>query len=147
MYGELSSPSYCTGYNSSALFRSKTGIIALRLAEVQQPKTVATWSSRISLLAFSAKVGQSEAPSSTDGRELLAEHAAGRVDLLDGEQLGVPDGDLADGHGAGQRVEQADLDGVAGPPAGASLGGASPPHAVRAVASAATATPERRLNS
>jgi hypothetical protein len=37
----------------------------LRLAEVQPPKTTGTWSWSISFLDFSAKVGQSEAPSST----------------------------------------------------------------------------------
>ena len=46
---------------------SKTGSIALRLAEVQPPKTAATLSPVISFSAFSAKVGQSDAPSSTTG--------------------------------------------------------------------------------
>ena len=49
------------------MFFSKTGSIALRLAEVQPPKTVATLSTEISFWAFSANVGQSEAPSSTTG--------------------------------------------------------------------------------
>src|SRR5215468_5122466 len=71
MYGELSSPSYCTGYHSNALFRSKTGSIALRLAEVQPPNTAATLSWEISFCAFSANVGQSEAPSSTTGSSFL----------------------------------------------------------------------------
>jgi hypothetical protein len=35
----------------------------LRLTEVQQPKVTATLSCSVSCLAFSAKVGQSEAPS------------------------------------------------------------------------------------
>ena len=43
---------------------SKTGSIALRLAEVQPPKTAATQSLLISFWAFSAKVVGSEAPSS-----------------------------------------------------------------------------------
>ena len=47
-----------------------------------------------------------------DGLDLLAEHAAGVVDLLDGEQLGVADRDLADRHRAAQRVQDADLDAV-----------------------------------
>jgi hypothetical protein len=71
MYGELSSPSYCTGYHSSARLRSKTGSIALRLADVQPPKTVATLSWEMSFCAFSAKVGQSDAPSSTTGSIFL----------------------------------------------------------------------------
>lgn len=71
MYGELSSPSYWTGYHSSALRFSKTGSIALRLADVQPPKTVATLSCAMSLVAFSAKVGQSDAPSSTTGSSFL----------------------------------------------------------------------------
>src|SRR5438128_5892604 len=64
MSGELSRPSYCTGYHSRPRYCSKTGSIALRLAEVQPPKTVATLSTVRSFLAFSAKVGQSDAPSS-----------------------------------------------------------------------------------
>src|SRR5467141_2395673 len=63
MLGELSRPSYCTGYHSRPLYCWNTGSIALRLAEVQPPKTVATLSTVMSCLAFSAKVGQSEAPS------------------------------------------------------------------------------------
>src|SRR2546422_4457353 len=63
MSGELSRPSYCTGYQSRPLYCSNTGNIALRLAEVQPPKTVATLSTVMSCFAFSAKVGQSEAPS------------------------------------------------------------------------------------
>src|SRR2546423_8254454 len=63
MSGELSRPSYCTGYHSRPLYCSNTGSIALRLAEVQPPKTVATLSTVMSCLAFSANVGQSEAPS------------------------------------------------------------------------------------
>ena len=43
---------------------SKTGSMAFRLALVQPPNTTATSSFWISLRAFSAKVGQSEAPSS-----------------------------------------------------------------------------------
>ena len=45
-----------------------------------------------------------------DGLDLLAEHAAVGVDLLDGQQLGVVDRHLADRHRAAQRVEDADLD-------------------------------------
>src|SRR5437588_8276641 len=67
MSGDDSRPSYCTGYQSSAWFASTTGSTALRLAEVQQPKIAATLSLWISFLAFSANVGQSEAPSSTTG--------------------------------------------------------------------------------
>src|SRR5690606_2022151 len=67
MFGEASRPSYCTGYHSRALLPSNTGSTALRLAEVQQPKTVATWSWEMSFCAFSANVSQSEAPSSITG--------------------------------------------------------------------------------
>src|SRR5712691_10015772 len=56
MFGEASSPSYCTGYQSRPLSDSKT---------------VATWSFWISFLACSAKVGQSEAPSSMIGSIFL----------------------------------------------------------------------------
>src|SRR5947208_2695484 len=65
MYGDVSRPSYCTGYQSSALFFSNTGSMALRLADVHPPNVVATLSTEISFCAFSAKVGQSDAPSST----------------------------------------------------------------------------------
>jgi hypothetical protein len=68
---------------------SKTGSTALREAEVQQPITEATLSLTRSLRAFSAKVGQSEAPSSWMISILPAEHAALLVDLLDGEFLGL----------------------------------------------------------
>ena len=46
------------------LYCSNTGSTALREAEVQQPMTAATLSLTSSFLAFSAKVGQSLAPSS-----------------------------------------------------------------------------------
>ena len=46
------------------LYCSMTGSTALREAEVQQPMMAATLSLTSSFLAFSAKVGQSEAPSS-----------------------------------------------------------------------------------
>src|SRR3954447_21431035 len=71
MLGEDSRPSYCTGYQSRPLRPSKTGSTALRLAEVQQPNTTATLSLEISFFDFSAKVGQSEAPSSTIGSSFI----------------------------------------------------------------------------
>src|SRR5205823_4632358 len=46
------------------LYCSNTGSTALREAEVQQPMTAAHLSLTRSFLAFSAKVGQSDAPSS-----------------------------------------------------------------------------------
>ena len=56
--------------------------------------------------------------------EFLAEHTAVVVDLLDRHLQGLVDGGLADGHGAGQRVDQADLDRVArGVEAGLCIGG------------------------
>lgn len=51
--------------------RSKTGSIALREADVQPPKTAATSSAEISFCAFSANVGQSDAPSSITGSSCL----------------------------------------------------------------------------
>src|SRR4029434_9317275 len=45
-----------------------------------------------------------------DGNDLLAEDAAGGVDLLDRQQLGVLQRRFADRHGAGERVEDANLD-------------------------------------
>ena len=53
------------------MLRSKTGSIALRLAEVQPPNVAATLSVEMSFCAFSANVGQSEAPSSTTGLSCL----------------------------------------------------------------------------
>ena len=49
-----------------------------------------------------------------DRLELLAEHAALRVDLVDGHQRDVAQRRLADRHRARQRVQNADLDRVAG---------------------------------
>ena len=49
-----------------------------------------------------------------DGLELLAENAALLVLLIDHEQHGVLQRGFADGHGAGERVQNADLDGVVG---------------------------------
>jgi hypothetical protein len=46
--------------------------------------------------------------------ELLAQHAALGVDLVDGHQHRVLEHGLRDGHGARQRVQHADLDGVLG---------------------------------
>src|SRR5688572_4570781 len=71
MLGDASRPSYWTGYQSSPFSCSKTGRTALRLADVQQPKTVATRSLWMSLRAFSANVGQSDAPSSWMGTIFL----------------------------------------------------------------------------
>src|SRR5438093_1269947 len=71
MLGDDSRPSYCTGYQSNPLSDSTTGSTALRLAEVQHPKIVATWSCWISLRVFSANVGQSDAPSSMTGTIFL----------------------------------------------------------------------------
>ena len=53
-----------------------TGSTALRDAEVQQPMIAATLSLTSSFLAFSAKVGQSLAPSSWMNLILRPEHAA-----------------------------------------------------------------------
>ena len=49
-----------------------------------------------------------------DGLELLAEHAALLVLLVDHEQDGILQRGFADGHGAGKGVKDADLDGVVG---------------------------------
>ena len=65
MFGLASIPSYWTGYQRSPKCSSKTGFRALREAEVQQPKTVTTWSSLKSFSAFFAKISGSLAPSSS----------------------------------------------------------------------------------
>ena len=49
-----------------------------------------------------------------DGLELLAEHAALLVLLVDQEEDGVLQRGFADGHGARERMQDADLDGVVG---------------------------------
>src|SRR5262249_11316578 len=59
-----------------------------------------------------------------DGLDLLAEDATGLVDLVDRHQLDVLEGGLADGHGAGEGVEDADFNGVAA--ASALAAGAAP---------------------
>src|SRR3954453_4738027 len=71
MLGDISRPSYWTGENSRPLRLSQTGSTALREAEVQQPNTTATLAREMSFLDFSAKVGQSEAPSSTIGSSFI----------------------------------------------------------------------------
>ena len=47
-----------------------------------------------------------------DGLDLLAHHAALGVDFVEGEEQDVAQRRLADGHGAAERVEDADFDGV-----------------------------------
>ncbi|MCY1359712.1 hypothetical protein D9M69_462980 [compost metagenome] len=47
------------------------------------------------------------------GLDLLAHHAAGGVDLLDGQLLGIDQRGLGDGDGARERVQQAELHGGA----------------------------------
>ena len=89
---------------------SNTGSTALREAEVQQPKTEATLSLTSSFFAFSAKVGQSLAPSSWMNLILRPSTPPVRVDLLDGELLGLDRAGLADRHGAGDGVQDADRD-------------------------------------
>ena len=89
---------------------SNTGSTDLRDTEVQQPNTAAHLSTdrRLPrLLGEQRPVG---------GRidhhrfQLLAEHAALGVLLLDQHQHDVLQRGLADRHGAGQRVQDADLD-------------------------------------
>ena len=70
----------------------------------------ATLSRSISLRAFSAKVGQSLAPSSLTGFDLPAHHAAAGVDLVDGHLFGVDQRGLGNRDGAGQRVQESELD-------------------------------------
>src|SRR4028119_825986 len=65
MLGEVSMPSYCTGYHNKPLCFSKVGNTVFRETLVQQPKTAATLSCVSSFSALVLKVGQSEAPSST----------------------------------------------------------------------------------
>ena len=89
---------------------SNTGSTALREADVQQPMTAATLSFTSSFLAFSAKVGQSLRAVLLDELDLAAEHAAHGVDLLDREFLRLDRAGLADRHGAGDRMQDADGD-------------------------------------
>jgi hypothetical protein len=85
----------------------------LRDTEVQQPNTTATLSLVMSSRAFSANSGQFEAGRRRRPRA-FAEHAALLVLLVDQEEDGILQRGLADGHGAGERVQDADLDGVVG---------------------------------
>ena len=62
--------------------------------------------------AFSANRGQSAGRVHDDRLELLAEQAALLVLIRDEHQHRVLERCLADGHGAGQRMQHADLDGV-----------------------------------
>ena len=91
----------------------KTGRIATRDDDVQPPKTAATqslWMSFVGLLGEDRRLGRAVL---LDDLELLAQDAALGVDLLGGEAERVRDGLLTDRHGAGERVEEPDLDGVA----------------------------------
>ena len=72
---------------------SNTGSIALRLDDVQPPNTAATQSLLMSSRP-SRRDRRFRRAVLTDDLDLLAEHAASRVDLLDGELDGVADGDL-----------------------------------------------------
>jgi hypothetical protein len=71
-------------------------------------------SCEINCRAFSANSGQFDAGIDDDRLELLAHHAALRVDLVDRHQRHVLQHRLADRHRAGQRVKDADLDRVGG---------------------------------
>ena len=92
------------------LYCSNTGSTALREAEVQQPITDATLSLTSSFFAFSAKVGQSLAPSSWMNLILRPSTPPVGVDLLDRELLGLHRAGLADRHGAGDGMQDADRD-------------------------------------
>jgi hypothetical protein len=91
------------------LYCSNTGSTALREAEVQQPIPDATLSLTRSFFAFSANVGQSLPPSSWMNL-ILRRARRPRVDLLDRELLGLDRAGLADRHGAGDRMQDADGD-------------------------------------
>src|SRR6266705_2370149 len=93
-----------------------TGSTDLRETEVQQPNTAATFSLVMSSRAFSANSGQLEAGSTTTASNwpLFAEKAALLVLLVDQHQHHVLQRGLADRHGAGERMEDADFDRVLG---------------------------------
>jgi hypothetical protein len=92
------------------LYCSNTGSTALREADVQQPITEAHLSCTRSFFAFSAKGRPVAGAVFLDELDLAAEHAALRVDLLDGELLGFHRAGLADRHRAGDRMQDADGD-------------------------------------
>ena len=95
---------------------SNTGSTDLRDTEVQQPNTAAHLSTDSKLRAFSANSGQLDAGSTTTASSFLPEQAALLVLLLDQHQHDVLQRGLADRHGAGERVQDADLDRTASAP-------------------------------
>ena len=91
-----------------------TGSTDLRDTEVQQPNTTATLSLVISSRAFSANSGQFEAGSTTTASSFLPSTPPFLFCSSIRKRIGVLQRGFADGHGAGERVQDADLDGVVG---------------------------------
>ena len=92
------------------LYCSNTGSTALRDAEVQQPITAAHLSLHQKLLRLLGEGRPVAGAVFLDELDLAAEHAALRVDLLDGELLGLDRTGLADRHRAGDGMQDADRD-------------------------------------
>src|SRR5258705_11958135 len=90
------------------LYCSTTGSTALRDAEVQQPMMAATLSLTSSFLAFSAKVGQSLAPSSWMNLILRPRTPPAALICFDGELLGFDRTGFRNRHRAGGRVQDTD---------------------------------------
>ena len=91
-----------------------TGSTDLRDTEVQQPKTTETLSLAISSLRLFGEQRPVRGGIDDHRLELLAEHAAFLVLLVDQHQHDVFQRRLADRHRAGERVKNADLDRVLG---------------------------------
>ena len=91
-----------------------TGSTDLRDTEVQQPKTTDDLVFLDQLLGLFGEQRPVRSRIDDDRLELLAEHAAFLVLLIDQHQHHVLERRLADRHRAGQRMEDADLDRVVG---------------------------------
>ena len=91
-----------------------TGSTDLRDTEVQQPNTTDDLVLADQLARLFGEQRPVGGRVDDDGLELLAEHAALLVLLLDQHQHHVLQRRLADGHRAGQRMQNADLDRVFG---------------------------------
>ena len=94
------------------LYSSSLGMTASVSVELQAPIMTGTLSRTISFSAVADRLGRVGLVVLDDQLDLLAEHAAGLVDLLLGDLGALRDVVAGRGERAGQRLRDADLDGV-----------------------------------
>ena len=96
------------------LYSSSLGMTASVSVELQAPIITGTLSRTISFSAVADRFGRVGLVVLDDELDLLAEHAAGLVDLLLGDLGALRDVVARRGERAGQGLRDADLDGVLG---------------------------------